>query len=252
MNIISEPEENYKTGWIRLFRSLENHWIWSNEKYLKTWIWFLFRANHKTSKILFSGELIELNRGEFITSLKNISESANLTVQETRHFLKLLEKDEMILKNSNTLATKINICNYESYQDLQQTNNKPTTNQQQTNNKPTTTDNNVKNYNNEEEEYIYSKFYDFELSQSNNDSKYLFFIKFIYGQNETKEKLSGLLSIQKQLTFEQFNQLLEKSKINGIKLMDIVTKIENDKKYWKGKKSLYLTMNNWIENRFIK
>jgi len=157
MNIISEPEENYKTGWIRLFRSLENHWIWSNEKYLKTWIWFLFRANHKTSKILFSGELIELSRGEFLTSLKNISEAANLTVQETRHFLKLLEKDEMILKNSNTLATKITICKYESYQDLQQTNNKQTTNEQQTNNKPTTTDNNVKNNNNEKELKKYNK-----------------------------------------------------------------------------------------------
>ena len=133
---------------------MENHWIWSNERYLKTWIWFLFRANHKPNKLLFSGELIELNRGEFITSLKHISEAANLTVQETRHFLKLLEKDSMILKNSNTLATKITICNYESYQDLQQTNNKPTTNEQQTNNKQTTTDNNVKNYKNEEEVYI--------------------------------------------------------------------------------------------------
>lgn len=100
--------------------------------------------------------------------------------------------------------------------------------------------------------FIYSEFYDLEIKISNSDSKYIFFVKFIYGQNETKEKLSGLLSISKQLTFEQFNQLLEKAKTNGMKLMDIVTKIENDKKYWKGKKSLYLTMNNWIENKFIK
>ncbi len=99
---------------------------------------------------------------------------------------------------------------------------------------------------------IYNDFYDSEILVSNSDSKYIFFVKFIFGENETHEKLSGLLSIPNQLTFEQFNKLLEKAKTNGMKLMDIVTKIENDKKYWKGKKSLYLTMNNWIENKFIK
>lgn len=163
MNIISEPEENYKTGWIKLFRSLENHWIWTNEKYFKTWIWFLFRANHKSTKILFSGELIDINRGEFLTSLKNISEAAKLSIQESRHFLALLEKDKMIFKISNTQSTKITICNYDTYQDLQQTNNKPTTNKQQTGNKQTTTDNNEKNLNNEKELFIskiQSEFYE--------------------------------------------------------------------------------------------
>ena len=100
--------------------------------------------------------------------------------------------------------------------------------------------------------FTYSQFYDSEIKISNSDSKYVFFVKFIFGENETKEKLSGILSIKNQITFEQFNKLLEKAKTNGMKLMDIVTRIENDKKYWKGKKSLYLTMNNWIENRFVQ
>jgi len=145
MNIISETEENYRSGWIKCFRSLESHWIWTNERYFKTWIWFLFRANHKNSKILFSGVLIDIDRGSFITSLKHISEAANLSIQETRHFISLLEKDKMIFRISNTQSTKITICNYESYQDMQQTINTPTTNEQQTNNKRTTTDKNVKN-----------------------------------------------------------------------------------------------------------
>ena len=102
------------------------------------------------------------------------------------------------------------------------------------------------------EKYIYKKFYDGQIELSKNDSKYKFFVDFIFGNNELKNELSGLLSIRDQLTFEQFNKLLEKARINGMKLMDIVLKIENDKKYWKGKKSLYQTMNNWIENRFAK
>lgn len=104
----------------------------------------------------------------------------------------------------------------------------------------------------ENENNIYSIFYKKELEISKNDEKYKYFIDFIYGNNELKTELSGLLLIRDQLTFEQFTNLLEKAKTNSIKLMDTVLKIDNDKKYWKGKKSLYQTMNNWIENRFVK
>ena len=150
--MIQESEENYKTGWIKLFRSIKKHWIWSNEKYLKCWIWFLLEANYQENKMLFSGNLITVEKGQFITSLKHISESSKLSIQEARHFLSLLEKDEMIIKISNTQSTKITICNYGIYQDVQQTNNKRTTNEQQTNNTPPTTNKNVKNDNNAEEE----------------------------------------------------------------------------------------------------
>lgn len=123
---------------------------------------------------------------------------------------------------------------------------------QQTSTNSTVSDSVIVSDSDIKEKYIYTKFYDSEILKSKDDAKYLFFVKFIFGENETREKLSGLLSIPKQLTFENFNQLVEKAKINGMKLMDVVLKIENDKKYWKGKKSLYLTMNNWIENRFVK
>lgn len=143
--IIQEPEENYKTGWVKFYRSIMKHWIWSNEKYFKCWSWFLFEANHSDNKMLFNGNLITIEKGQFITSLKHISEASKLSIQETRHFLTLLEKDKMIVKNSNTQSTKITICNYGIYQDAQQTNNKQATNEQHTDNTPTTTNKNVKN-----------------------------------------------------------------------------------------------------------
>jgi len=100
--------------------------------------------------------------------------------------------------------------------------------------------------------YIYSSFYDTQIELSENNSKYISFVRYIFGENDIKRVLTGLLTITDQLTFDQFSKLLVKSKINGVEMMGIVEKIENDKKYWKGKKSLYLTMNNWIENKFIK
>ena len=110
----------------------------------------------------------------------------------------------------------------------------------------------VKESKEKETMYVYSEFYDKQISISKEDKSYLFFVKFIFGENETDEKLSGLLSIKKQLTFKNFNLLLKKSKETGIKLMDSVLKIENDPKYYKGKQLLYSTLNNWLSERFIK
>jgi hypothetical protein len=102
--------------------------------------------------VLISGELVELKRGEFITSIEHFGIATGLTAQRTRHFWDLLEKDGMIVKNSNTRLTRLTICKYERYQDVQQTNNKRTTNRQQTDNKQTTTDKNKEELNNNVEE----------------------------------------------------------------------------------------------------
>ena len=140
-------------GWISLHRRLLDHWIFQNDKYLKAWIWFLLRANHTQSKILMGADLITIERGEFITSLYKICEATGLTNQNARTFIKLLENDKMVNKQTTIKLTKITILNYDSYQQDQQTSNKPTnkptTNGQQTDNKPATTDNKENNVNND-------------------------------------------------------------------------------------------------------
>ncbi|EAC3914326.1 DNA replication protein DnaD, partial [Listeria monocytogenes] len=35
------------SGWIKIYRSLQEHWIWENEKYLKWWLDLLLLANHQ-------------------------------------------------------------------------------------------------------------------------------------------------------------------------------------------------------------
>ncbi len=130
-------------GWIKLHRQVIEHWIYQDAYYFRAWMYFLIRANHSDTSILIGANLVEISKGAFITSLNNIASDCNMSLQKTRTFLKLLEKQAMIKKESTTKLTKITICNYADYQVLQQTNNKPITNQQQTNNKPATTDKNV-------------------------------------------------------------------------------------------------------------
>lgn len=140
-------------GWIKTYRELQNHWIWKNDKYLKGWLWFLFRANHTENKILIGTEFIDIKRGEFITSISKICEATGMKAQSTRTFLRLLETDKMINKQTTSKLTKITICNYEYYQGDQQTKNKrtnkPKTSVQQTCNTVVTTDKNEENNNNE-------------------------------------------------------------------------------------------------------
>ena len=62
-------------------------------------------------------------------------------------------------------------------------------------------------------------------------------------------ELTGILSIDNQLTFEQFKKALGKCKSVNVKLGDILTGIENKPKYYKENKSLYRTMLTWINNQ---
>jgi len=98
---------------------------------------------------------------------------------------------------------------------------------------------------------IYSIFYDTQISQTTSE-KYHAFVKYLFGENSLKEPLSGVLSIKNQLTADEFEKIIEKCEQNKKKIGDVLTKIENDPKYYKGKKSLYRTLLNWVEDRFIK
>jgi hypothetical protein len=100
-------------------------------------------------------------------------------------------------------------------------------------------------------EYIYNKFYDLQIKDCKNE-KYIQFVKYLFGDNMLKTPLIGVLSIKKQLTSSEFDIILSKCVANKKKLGDILTKIENDKKYYKGKTNLYRTLLNWAEDKFIK
>lgn len=140
-------------GWIKLFRSIKTHWIWDNSEYLKAWITILLTVNHEDKKVLIHGELITCLRGQSLLSLQNW---ANLfgkkwSIQRVRTFFDLLKSDSMITTEGLQKSTRLTVCNYECYQDLQQTNNKQITFKQQTDNTQVTTNKNEKNEKNEKE-----------------------------------------------------------------------------------------------------
>lgn len=107
-------------GWLKLYRSIQNHWLWEDKPFSRgqAFIDLLLMANHKDNKILFNGELIEIKRGSRITSLRQLSDAWGWSTTKVKKFLELLEKENMITVKSDNKKTLVTIENYGIYQDV--------------------------------------------------------------------------------------------------------------------------------------
>ncbi|WP_423243777.1 hypothetical protein [Clostridium perfringens] len=131
-------------GWLKLYRSIQNHWLWEDKPFSRgqAFIDLLLMANHKDNKILFNGELIELKRGSRITSLRQLSDAWGWSTTKVKKFLELLEKENMITVKSDNKKTLVTIENYGIYQDV---GNAEETQEKQQNNTEVTQKKNKKN-----------------------------------------------------------------------------------------------------------
>lgn len=127
------------TGWISLHRKIQEHWLWEERPFSKgqAWIDILLLVNHEDGKVFMDGELIEVYRGEHITSEPKLAKRWGWSRTKVRNFLDLLEKEGMI-KNikEGRKRTRLRVLNYNVYQD--NLNNRKTTEKQEKDNRKTT------------------------------------------------------------------------------------------------------------------
>ena len=134
-------------GWISLHRKLCEHWLWDEKPYDKAraWIDLLLHINHSGKKFLFDGSFIELNAGQKITSIRKMADRWGWSRSKVSRFLSNLEKDGMLIVNSDTKKTLLTVVNWATYQNVVLTKSRrKATDEPQTN-----TNNNVNNDNNE-------------------------------------------------------------------------------------------------------
>lgn len=106
-------------GWISLHRSIENHWLFKeNRKFSKfeAWIDILLMVNHKDKKFILGNELVFVKRGQKITSIRKLCERWSWSNNKVKNFLKLLEDDGMLIAKSDAKKTLLTVVNYEVYQ----------------------------------------------------------------------------------------------------------------------------------------
>jgi len=106
-------------GWVSIYRRIRRHWIWNAEKFDRAhaWIDLLLRANHADRKVVWRGELIEVKRGQLISSITKLAQQWKWGRKRVRNFLELLEKEGMIrYSKGDSRKLTLTISNYEHYQ----------------------------------------------------------------------------------------------------------------------------------------
>ena len=106
-------------GWIALYRSIMEHWIWNtSSRRFQRWVDLLFLASWKDREVGFGSMMVKLKRGQIVTSLRMLMsrwKTNNTTVSNT---LKLFVDNGMIQCHRTKSYLLITVTNYDKYQRL--------------------------------------------------------------------------------------------------------------------------------------
>ena len=106
-------------GYFLIHRKIQDCWIWTSDEPFdrrSAWIDIIMMANHKDTKIWFDGELVTVKRGQRITSIRALAARWKWGKAKVSEFLKVLEADGMIQKESDSRRTLLTVINYGVYQ----------------------------------------------------------------------------------------------------------------------------------------
>lgn len=135
-----------ENGFILLSRDLLEHQIFAHEKLLKIWVWCLMKANYKDKAISLKvgkGQtIVNVKRGSFIFGRHKAEEELSIDGSTIYKLMQKLEIFGSIEINSNNQYSIVSICNYDTYQQVEQkkeqpSNNEVTTKEQPSNNERT-------------------------------------------------------------------------------------------------------------------
>ena len=111
-------------GWICLHRSIQDSWLWQNEKNEsfsngQAWIDMILLANHEDRTIRVNSDIKTIKRGQFYTSIVKLANRWNWSRNRVKRFLKMLEKDNMVEATYETgCGTTLTLVNYGKFQDM--------------------------------------------------------------------------------------------------------------------------------------
>lgn len=105
-------------GWVKIYRSLADHWLAEQPEKLGWWILLLLKVNHEDKKVLIGNNLIEVKRGQIAASFSYLSALWHTSKRTAERFVEILEKDGMVSRCTSRKITVLTICNYESYQEV--------------------------------------------------------------------------------------------------------------------------------------
>jgi hypothetical protein len=106
-------------GWIKIDRSIKDHWLWSDEKKLKWWLTILLDVNYSDRTMALGYNTYEIKRGQSPNSIRTWANIFKTGTKSVVRFLDMLERDGLITKdvigNGKHSTTLITVCKYDSY-----------------------------------------------------------------------------------------------------------------------------------------
>lgn len=106
-----------KGGWIKLYRSVWENWVYENPEDFRAWIDLLLMANHEDRDVKVNGVVYTIRRGQKLTSILKLSKRWKWTERKTLNFLKQLQNSDMIYyESSRRFGTLITLRNYDIFQ----------------------------------------------------------------------------------------------------------------------------------------
>ena len=114
-------------GWLKLHRSLSDHWIFSFKEPDKAlaWIDLLIMARHTGGTVMMKGRALHLERGQIGISQLSLQKKWGWSQNKVKRFLNLLKKHDMCDFKTNDLTTVITICNFDSFQTGERADERP-------------------------------------------------------------------------------------------------------------------------------
>ena len=117
--------DNRPNGWVLLHRSITESWVWNKKPFSlgQAWIDLILDMNHDVGKFYLNGKLKTIKRGQKWTSIRTLANRWGWQNKAVINFLKALEEDGMIIRQTTTTGTLITLVNYGKYQDRGNTKN---------------------------------------------------------------------------------------------------------------------------------
>ena len=139
---VPDTNENYTTGFIRMYRSVANKGWYKKSEYVHLWVHLLTKATREPFEAMFDGKNILLKPGQFITGRKALEMETGINESKIERILTFFSKNEQQIEQQKSTKNRlISIMNWHLYQYVekgeqrfeQQVNNKRTTSEQQVN-----------------------------------------------------------------------------------------------------------------------
>ena len=103
-------------GWILLYRSIRDHWIWQRDDYTHAWLDLLLDVNHEERKIMVDGKPVIIGRGQKWTSVRTLAERWGWSRHKVHNFLSCLQADQMVYLERTKSGTLLTLVNYDDFQ----------------------------------------------------------------------------------------------------------------------------------------